>query len=162
MLLNNAIKNWSVSKKITALISTASIVVGIAVGSSIAYVATDYLQSLAQDNIQQIASQASNRLESYLNDIKEDLLSSANSQLTAQIIREFNEGWNNIYENPQQYLTKHYIDENQIKLDKKISLIMLLMAAIIPTYIVLTIIIFYPKKTPKDIMIFSFLIKMVI
>ena len=117
--LKKLTQNWSVSKKLTALIAGSAIATGVITGVSASFLASNELQSVAESNMQQVSQEAAKNVKIYLNSIKQDLFASSKSTVTAQILTAFNDGWNNIQGDQKTYLQQHYIKKNPNPMGEK-------------------------------------------
>lgn len=119
MSLKKLIQNWSVSKKLTVLIAGSALATGIITGISASFIASNELHNVAQHDMKQVSVEASKTLKTYLESIKQDLLASSKSTVTAQILTAFNDGWNNIATDQKTYLQNQYIKKNPNPLGQK-------------------------------------------
>ncbi|MEM6603493.1 MAG: HAMP domain-containing protein, partial [Pseudomonadota bacterium] len=111
-MLKNLTQNWSLSRKLTTIIGSSAIAVGLITGIGVSTISSMQMLKVVEGDIKQVSGDTTKMLKAHMEAVREDLLANAKSSVTARIIEEFNDGWNSLPGNAGQYLQTAYVNEN--------------------------------------------------
>lgn len=111
MILKDIFNNLSIAKKITIVIATAAITTGGLSGLVSSFVAKDQVLQGIKADLKHYSSNVTEKVNLYLNNIKDDLNQTSDSNVTAEAIEKFDYAWQEL-ENPKSDLQNAYIKNN--------------------------------------------------
>jgi len=106
------LNNIKISVKLPVFIVIFLVLACSAIGISAFIDANDAVFKDAENNLEAILVSRKSELSGYMNSIEEDLVLTAKNPNTLQALHSFEEGWQDIGDNPTQKLQQLYITEN--------------------------------------------------
>jgi methyl-accepting chemotaxis protein len=116
-----SLTDWKISRKILALMITASVLGSAITGALIVTQAKEHLMVSLTQKMEALRDAKKGEVEAYFNTIKDNLAITAHNEETIRTIKEFQSAWFELglEGNPKQTLHKLYIDSNPNPVGKK-------------------------------------------